>query len=99
MRQGTLRDAILFSVSANASHGLRRTNEDKRRAVLTLLNDPTWVQWSDREIARHCRVGADLVGKMRPQVVTVVSDSEPAYFDADRYAVPVRIRFFSHVAA
>src|SRR5215207_11626412 len=31
VRQGTRRDAILFSVGANASHGMRRTNEDKRR--------------------------------------------------------------------
>jgi hypothetical protein len=36
------RDAILFSVSANGTHGQRRTNEDKRRAVLCLLNDPEW---------------------------------------------------------
>ena len=39
VRQGTRRDAVLFSVGANAAHGLRRTNEDKRRSVLTLLND------------------------------------------------------------
>lgn len=77
VRQGTVRDAILFSVSANASHGLRRTNEDKRRAVLTLLNDPTWAQWSDREIARHCNVGAPLVGNLRPKPVTVTNYSEP----------------------
>ena len=66
VRQGTVRDAILFSVSANASHGLRRTNEDKRRAVLTLLNDPTWAQWSDREISRHCAVTHEMVGRLRP---------------------------------
>src|SRR6476661_4358033 len=42
VRPGTKRDAILFSVGANASHGLRRTNEDKRRAVMTLLNDAEW---------------------------------------------------------
>ena len=34
---GTLRDAILASLSANAEHGLRRTNEDKRKAVRVLL--------------------------------------------------------------
>src|SRR4051794_21104679 len=39
IRQGTRRDAILHSVGANARHGWRRTNEDKRRAVLTLLDD------------------------------------------------------------
>ena len=40
VHQGTQRDAILWSISANATHGLRRTNEDKRRAVTRLLQDP-----------------------------------------------------------
>ncbi|MGT2479599.1 hypothetical protein ACU4GR_13540 [Methylobacterium oryzae CBMB20] len=31
VRQGGLRDAILHSAGANAAHGLRRTNADKRR--------------------------------------------------------------------
>lgn len=78
VRQGTQRDAILFSVSANAVHGLRRTNDDKRRAVLTLLNDKEWSKWSDREIARRCAVHHDLVGKLRP-AVTGVSASERTY--------------------
>jgi len=68
VRQGTQRDAILHSVGANADHGRARTNEDKRRAVLRLLNDPEWAAWSDREIARHCRVGHPLVATLRPQV-------------------------------
>lgn len=29
--RGTKRDAILYSVGANSTHGLRRTNADKRR--------------------------------------------------------------------
>jgi hypothetical protein len=67
VRQGTRRDAILHSVGANASHGMRRTNEDKRRAVLTLLGDPEWSQWSDREIARLCAVSDRFVNGLRPQ--------------------------------
>lgn len=42
IRQGTQRDAILYSVGANATHGLPRTNADKRRAVLVLLQDTEW---------------------------------------------------------
>lgn len=68
VRQGTQRDAILFSVSANASHGLRRTNDDKRRAVLTLLNDKEWSKWSDREIARRCAVDHKTVAANRPKL-------------------------------
>lgn len=78
VRQGTVRDAVLFSVGANASHGLRRTNEDKRRAVLTLLNDPEWAGWSDSNIARQCIVSPHTVAKLRPApAVTMQTHSEP----------------------
>ncbi|MDG3577152.1 ParB N-terminal domain-containing protein [Rhizobium sp. YJ-22] len=65
IRQGTRRDAILFSVGANASHGLRRTNEDKRRAIATLLQDAEWSTWSDRAIARRCSVSDFMVRSLR----------------------------------
>lgn len=67
VRDGTLRDAILHSVGANATHGLRRSNEDKRRAVLTLLRDPEWQQWSDREIAKACDVSRFLVATLKQE--------------------------------
>jgi len=68
VRQGTRRDAILYSASANVTHGLRRTNADKRRAVVTLLADAEWQQWSDNEIARRCAVSAGLVGQLRAEI-------------------------------
>lgn len=69
VRQGTKRDAVLFSVGANAAHGLRRTNEDKRRAVMTLLNDAEWAKWSDREIAKQCGVSHPFVAAIRSPAV------------------------------
>ncbi len=60
-RPGTKRDAILFSAGANDTHGLRRTNEDKRRAVKTLLEDPEWGKWSDHKIAEECKVSHPFV--------------------------------------
>jgi hypothetical protein len=39
----------------------------KRRAVLTLLNDPEWAAWSDREIARQCAVTQPFVSSIRPK--------------------------------
>ncbi|WAJ27564.1 ParB N-terminal domain-containing protein [Antarcticirhabdus aurantiaca] len=69
VRQGTTRDAILFSVGANASHGLRRSNDDKRKAVLTLLRDAEWSAWSDREIARRVGVSNNFVSSLRPSVI------------------------------
>jgi hypothetical protein len=65
IRAGTQRDAMLHAASANASHGLRRTNADKRRAVLALLQDPEWSQWSDGEIAKRCAVSQPFVSGLR----------------------------------
>ena len=65
VQTGTLREAVLFSVGANAVHGLRRTNDDKRKAVMTLLADVEWGEWSDSEIARQCSVSHVFVGRVR----------------------------------
>ena len=74
IRPGTQRDARLFAVGANQTHGLRRSNEDKRRAVLVLLKDEEWCTWSDREIAKRCGVTHPFVAKLRaPGVVTVTT--------------------------
>lgn len=64
VRQGTKRDAILFSVGANASHGLRRSNEDKRKAVMTLLNDSEWSSWTQAKIAETCGVSREFVSRV-----------------------------------
>ncbi|MFD2814968.1 hypothetical protein ACFSYD_12020 [Paracoccus aerius] len=84
VRQGTQRAAILFSVGANASHGLRRTNDDKRRAVMVLLNDPEWSKWSDREIARQAGVSNRYVSNLRAGTVTVNVHTEPRTY-TDRH--------------
>lgn len=66
---GTLRDAILYSLRANAEHGLNRTNADKRKAVTTMLADPEWSAWSDRKIAEAVGVSVPFVGSIRrPEV-------------------------------
>jgi hypothetical protein len=67
VRQGTKRDAILFSLGANSTHGQRRSNDDKRRAVLMMLNDREWSKLSDREIAQHCKVDHKTVAARRPK--------------------------------
>lgn len=71
IRQGKRRAAVLFSVGANAKHGLRRTNEDKRRSVLTLLNDSEWSRWNDSEIARQTQTSHTFVAKLRAHLETL----------------------------
>jgi len=68
VHQGTQRDAILYSVGANAEHGLRRTPQDKRRAVLTLLHDDRWSSKTQDEIAKDCRVSRWFVNKISKEL-------------------------------
>src|SRR6056297_168594 len=64
-------DALLAAVKANADHGLRRSNEDKRLAVRTLLMHPEWGTWSDRVLA-------DKAGTTHPTVKRVRDSLEGA---------------------
>ena len=79
---GTQRDAILHSVGVNADHGKRRTNEDKRKAVLTLLKDDEWSKWSNRQIAKACKVSPGFVDTTRKDLPTIgTSSQERKYID------------------
>ena len=66
--KGTLREAVLHSLKANREHGLRPTNEDKRKGVMSMLTDPEWKIWADREVARHCGVSHVFVAKLRKEL-------------------------------
>lgn len=68
VQKGTQRDAVLYSVGANAEHGLPRTNADKRKAVTMMLEDEEWKTWADREIARRCHVDHVTVGRLRKEL-------------------------------
>ena len=68
VKQGSKRDAVLYSVGANAQHdtaGKPRKNADKKKSVLMLLNDEEWVKWSDSEIAKQCFVDPKTVASYR----------------------------------
>ena len=62
---GTFRDAVLHATGVNAKHGMRRTHADKRKAVMTLLDDFEWSDWSNAEIARQCGVSPTFVANLR----------------------------------
>jgi hypothetical protein len=68
VRKGTVRDARRFSMSANARHGKRRTNADKRHGVLMALEDEEWNVLSDHEIAEMCYVTQPFVSKIRNEL-------------------------------
>jgi len=63
--EGELSEAQDYALAANAKHGLRRTNEDKRKAVETALSMERWASKSDHAIAEHVGVDHKTVGKIR----------------------------------
>jgi len=77
VRPGSRRDASLYAAGANHAHGLRRTNDDKRKAATRLLCDPEWGKWSANEIARICKVSQPFVSALRTELVTSNVISEP----------------------
>jgi len=62
---GTIRDAIYYSTAVNAKHGMRRSYADRRKAVMTLLEDFEWHQKTNTEIANHCGVSVSFVSNLR----------------------------------
>lgn len=71
VNSGTREDARWAAIGANKTHGLRRTNADKRRATeLALRMHP---ELSDRALAEHVGVSNTFVGQVRSQLSTVDS--------------------------
>jgi uncharacterized ParB-like nuclease family protein len=67
--------AVKCALGANATHGLKRTNADKRRSVEVALAE--FGNLSDREIAKVCAVGHQLVGVARAQLDDSSSSPTP----------------------
>jgi len=74
VRQGTARDAVLYSLGANGTHGLNRTNADKRKAVQTMLADAEWAKWSNVAVAKACFVSEGFVRSLRINEVTTPAE-------------------------
>lgn len=72
VRDGTQLAARIFSHGANKNHGLRRTNADKKKAVLGMLRDAP--EWSDNRIAKHVGVHHSTVGEYRRSLAELASD-------------------------
>lgn len=74
IRKGTRSDAIKFALGCNTTHGLRRTNADKRNAVIIALKE--FSNLSDRTISTMCNVSVDLVGDVRRDI-EAAEDNKP----------------------
>jgi hypothetical protein len=70
--EGELEEARWYSYAANQGHGLRRSNDDKRKAVKAALLHPKGAKMSDRQIAEYVGVDPMTVGKYRKQMEPTV---------------------------
>jgi hypothetical protein len=68
IKDGDMEAAIWFSVYANAEHGFNRTNVDKRRSIMTLINHPKWQKLSARKMALACGVSHMLVNQIYKEI-------------------------------
>jgi len=75
--------ALQHALAANQTHGLRRTNADKRRAVELAVD--RWPDKSDREIATLAGTSHPFVGRVRgeSEVETLPPASNPSSAKAD----------------
>ena len=65
IHQGTQEEAQWRSYAANQTHGLRRSQADKERAIRAALKHPSAVGQADAAIARHLGVSDKTVTKYR----------------------------------
>jgi len=71
IHEGGRKEALKFALSANASHGLRRSNKDKRHCVEVAVTE--FPKLSNRAIADMCKVSHELVNTVRPQLADSAS--------------------------
>jgi hypothetical protein len=74
---GGQREALLHALSANDTHGYRRTDADRRHAIELMLADPAWREWNNSAIARQCRVSEFLVRTVRQERAPTPETQEP----------------------
>jgi hypothetical protein len=71
VHDGDLDDAVWFSLGANRSNGVRRTQQDVRNAVKRALTHPNSAGKSDREIAAYVGCSDKTVGAERARLIAV----------------------------
>lgn len=65
VRSGSQTDAQWYSYGVNKTHGIRRSNQDKERAVKAALAHPRATTLSNRQIAEHCGVNEVTIRRYR----------------------------------
>jgi hypothetical protein len=77
VHDGDLADAIWFSCSVNATHGLRRTREDVQLAIERALKHPKSVGQTNVDIANHVGCSDKTVAAVKQRLIVVSEIPRP----------------------
>lgn len=72
VRNGSFDDAVEFAAGSNYDHGLKRSDNDKRLAVVTLLANAKNFGLSDGLLAKKAHVTPPFVGDVRDYVARLI---------------------------
>jgi len=86
LNPGGRAEALKHALGANALHGQRRSNADKRRCVEIALRE--FPQMSSRALAKMCGVSPDFVARVRPS--EQVSSNDTSVTGQDGKSYPAR---------
>lgn len=75
---GSLEEAAWYATGANRKNGLRRTYDDKRKAVRLALATPAGREASTRALAEHVGVSHHMITEARAALEAQVRDLAPA---------------------
>jgi hypothetical protein len=93
---GGFHDALKWALGANATHGLRRTNKDKRHAVEVACAE--FPKLSNRAIADLCKVHHSLVSDVRKVADSATCDKTSRIGrDGKKYPASGQMEFFERV--
>jgi hypothetical protein len=87
-------EALEISLTFNTAHGLRRSNDDKRKAVRIALKLSELRFLSDRDLAKRLSVSPPFVAKMRAEIATAKNKPAPT-FDSHNMVNQEGVKTFS----
>ncbi len=84
VHHGGREKAIELALRANATHGLRRSNADKRKVVLMAMNEAVYEDLSLRELADLCQVSHEMVRTIKQEINEKAEDMGDAEQPLDK---------------
>jgi hypothetical protein len=98
LRQGTVEDALRFSLTANKDNGMRPTHADNRYAIEIMLNHPVWGKYTNTIIAKEIGVTSMTVGRVKLAMIEAKKLKEfspqKTYFDKNKKEIKINTELF-----